>query len=214
MKVQIRTAKPTDTSFLAHIMLLAARSHLERGFWDIALNAPEAECLQCLTALTLTTTPSWAHYSKFFVAEVDGTPAAALCAYDPRQAGMPMLMQAIGEVAQQVGWGAAESNALWERFAPIATCLSDEIEDAWIIENVATLAMYRRRGLTNALLTHVLEDGRRQGYRLAQISVLIGNTPAQQAYEKVGFHVQDEKRHPSFAAVVGEPGMRRLLLPF
>lgn len=214
MKVQIRAAKPTDTSFLAHIMLLAARSHLERGFWDIALNVPEAACLQCLTSLALTTTPSWAHYSKFFVAEVDGAPAAALCAYDPRQAGMPLLMQAMGEVAQQAGWGAAESTALWERFAPIATCLSDEVEDAWIIENVATLAPYRRRGLTHALLTHALAEGKRQGYRLAQISVLIGNTPAQQAYEKVGFHVQDEKRHPSFAAVVGEPGMRRLLLPF
>lgn len=214
MNLQIRPANPTDAPFLAHIMLLAARSHLTRGFWDIALNAPEADCLQCLTGLALTTTPSWAHYSMFVVAEVEGIPAAALCTYDPRQAGRPLLMQAIGEVAQQVGWGAAESNALWERFAPIATCLSDEIEDAWIIENVATLAAYRRRGLTHALLTHGLEEGRRQGYRLAQISVLIGNTPAQQAYEKVGFHVHDEKRHPSFAAVVGEPGMRRLLLSY
>jgi RimJ/RimL family protein N-acetyltransferase len=58
----------------------------------------------------------------------------------------------------------------------------------------------------------VLDQGRKKGHGIAQISVLIGNTPAQYAYEKIGFKVADEKRNPDFLAVVGEPGMRRLLL--
>ncbi len=43
--------------------------------------------------------------------------------------------------------------------------------------------------------------------------MLIGNTPAQMAYEKVGFVVDEEKRHPEFEAVIGAPGMMRLLRP-
>jgi ribosomal protein S18 acetylase RimI-like enzyme len=39
----------------------------------------------------------------------------------------------------------------------------------------------------------------------------IGNFPAQRAYEKHGFKVIDEKRHPDFEAEIGSPGMMRLL---
>jgi ribosomal protein S18 acetylase RimI-like enzyme len=39
----------------------------------------------------------------------------------------------------------------------------------------------------------------------------IGNTPAQKAYEKHGFKVVDEKRHPAFEEEIGSPGMVRLL---
>ena len=56
-----------------------------------------------------------------------------------------------------------------------------------------------------------LDIGRSRGYRVGQISVMIGNTPAQRAYEKGGFKVADEKRHADFEKVVGEPGMRRML---
>ncbi|HZC44953.1 MAG TPA: hypothetical protein VE243_00675, partial [Candidatus Acidoferrum sp.] len=56
-----------------------------------------------------------------------------------------------------------------------------------------------------------LEIDRRKGRKVGQISVLIGNDPAQKAYEKAGFKVADEKRHPEFQRAVGEPGMRRLL---
>ena len=79
------------------------------------------------------------------------------------------------------------------------------------MESVAALPAFRRRGLVKAMLHEALDKGVGRGYHLAQISVLIGNTPAQCAYEKVGFKVADEKRHPDFLAAVGEPGMRRLL---
>lgn len=213
MDTQIRPATSDDVDFIAWVMLTAARSHLERGFWDITLNRKQDDCLPFLRELARTETSSWGHYSRFIVAELDGQPAAALCGYDPVEAGTPVLAKAIDEAAKQVGWSDHDVSEIWGRFAPVGTCFSDDAEGAWIIESVATLPSHRRRGLVNRLLGDELEAGRAKGHRLAQISVLIGNTPAQRAYEKIGFMPDKEKRHPDFEATVGEPGMIRLLRP-
>ena len=97
---------------------------------------------------------------------------------------------------------------------PFLTCLPELPEEAWILEWVATRPEYRGKGLTRALLTAILDAGRQRGYKLAQIGVVIGNTPAQRAYEGAGFKVVDETRHPSFEATFGTPGLRRLLRPY
>jgi len=212
VEVRIRPATINDVDFLAWVMLTAARSHLQRGLWDITLNRGEEDCLSFLRELARTETRSWAHYSRFTVAEVDGQAAAALCGYDPIEAGTPALVSAIDEAAKQVGWSESDVADIWERFAPVGTCISDDAEGAWIIENVATLPSYRRCGLVNSLLENELEAGRASGHRLAQISTLIGNTPAQTAYEKIGFVLDKEKQHPDYEAIVGVPGMMRLLL--
>lgn len=211
MDIQVRPATSDDADFLAWVMLTAARSHLDRGLWDITLNRGQDDCLAFLRELARTKTRSWAHYSSFVVADVDGQTAAALCGYDPIESGTPVLAAAIDEAAKQVGWSDSDVAEIWERFAPVGTCISDDAEGAWIIENVATLARYRRRGLVNRLLENTLETGRARGHRLAQISILIGNTPAQRAYEKIGFLPDQEKRHPDYQATVGVPGMIRLL---
>lgn len=211
METLIRPATSGDADFLAWAMLTAARSHLERGLWDITLNRPEEESLSFLRELARTQTRSWGHYSGFTVAEVGGRAAAALCGYDPAETGVPALARAMDEAAERLGWSGEEVAAVWERFVPVGTCISDDAEGAWIIENVATLPAFRRKGLVKGLLENVLEAGRARGHRLAQISVIIGNVPAQRAYEKAGFVPDKEKRHPDFEAVVGEPGMLRLL---
>jgi ribosomal protein S18 acetylase RimI-like enzyme len=207
MSVHTRPARKEDADFLARVLLLAARSHLERGFWDITLGSPEDACLAYLTRLAATSTRTWAHYSSFLVAEVDGRPAAGLSGYDPADAGFAALVQAMDEVADQLSWGAGECAAPWERFAPIATCMLRETPGMWIVENVATLPEYRRQGLVHRLLDEILDTGRRRGHRVAQITVKIGNTPALRAYQEVGFRVVEEKRHPDFEAIVGVPGL-------
>ena len=88
---------------------------------------------------------------------------------------------------------------------------ADEAEGAWIIQHVATLPEYRRQGLINRLLEEILEVGRRRSFRLSQVGVFIGNTAAQNAYEKCGFRVIDEKRNADFEAETGSPGIARLL---
>ena len=80
----------------------------------------------------------------------------------------------------------------------------------WGVENVATLPEYRRRGLVDALMSRMLDEGRKRGCRCAQITILIGNDPAQRAYEKAGFKVSDERRNSDFETLLGSPGFRRL----
>jgi ribosomal protein S18 acetylase RimI-like enzyme len=80
------------------------------------------------------------------------------------------------------------------------------------VESVAALPGVRRRGITTMLLQVAVDQARKAGYARAQITVLIGNTPAQKAYEKVGFRPAGEKRAPEFEATYGSPGMRRLLM--
>jgi len=64
----------------------------------------------------------------------------------------------------------------------------------------------------NRLLQTILDTGRKKGHRIAQIDVMIRNTPAQNSYEKAGFKVIDEKRNVDFWICLGEPSMRRMLM--
>ncbi len=210
MEIEIRTARPDDASFLGWVIFAAGRSHCPRGVWDIIVGMPENECITFLEHLTVTEAHHMFHYSDFIIAEVDGRPVAALSGYDPKQlaeVGQPLL-----EAFQKLGLNGSSRLDNQKGVAAILYCYPEETEGAWIIESVATLPEVRRRGVINILLEEVLEKGRRLGFGLAQVGVFIGNTPAQNAYEKCGFKVVDEKRHPDFEAETGSPGMKRLLL--
>lgn len=212
MEAKIRPACREDVPFIAWVALQAARSHLPRGLWDILLDRPERECLGYLEKLAQTPTKTFFHFSRFIVTELEGRPVAGLCGYEAGESGFEVLAAAALEAIRLNGWSDSELSAMVERIVPLRRCEPDTCPGAWIVENVATLPDFRRRGLVNQLLGTMLATGRKLGHRYAQISVLIGNTPAQKAYEKVGFRVIDEKRDPEFHRVMGEPGTRRLLM--
>jgi ribosomal protein S18 acetylase RimI-like enzyme len=212
MGVIIREAEPKDIPFIAWVQLAAARGHLQRGFWEIALNESEQECLRFIQRVLQAPTRSWCHLSVFIVAEVDSRPAAALCGFDHHELGGMVLRRAIDEVAGGFGWRRDEIAAVWARYEAVATCTFPDPEPgAWVIENAATSPEYRRQGLIQELIAKMLDRGEKRGYRRAQIGVLIGNDKAQKAYEKAGFVVIAEKRHRDFERVVGAPGVRCLL---
>ncbi len=210
MNIQIRPARPDDAPFLARVMLISGRAHVQRGIWEVILGGTEEECLTFLQQLTISKTPHLFHHSCFLIAEVDGRPVAALGGYDPRVLGYPALRRAVVEVSQKMGFSGPDEEAM-KRSERVLCCIPEEIEGAWIIDSVATLPEFRRKGMVGRLLEEILEKGRKQGFRLAQINMYIGNFPAQRAYEKHGFKVIDEKRHPDFEAEIGLPGMMRLL---
>lgn len=212
MQIDIRDARPSDVPFLAWVQQEAARSHLPRGFWDFAFPGADADRLRIVGRIAAAAPRSFCHWSGFLVAEADGQAAAALSGYTtPSVTAGSELFAAMGEALDAEGWDEQQRQAMGERFAPFMTCLPDTAEDAWVIEWVATRPEHRGRGLVRALLDAMLERGRARGHRQAQIAVLIGNTPAQRAYEGVGFKVADEKTHPEFERAVGCPGIRRLL---
>ncbi len=206
--LDIRAARASDADFLAWVILAAARSHLSKGWFDIVLDRPEPECLEFLRRLAVTPTPSWWHWSRFWIAEVAGERAAALCAFRAGE-GYALSQQALTEAAESLAIPAREQAALWERGAYLFACVLDAHDDAWTIENVATLPGQRGRGIVGALLAHALDVGTRAGHAMAQITFLIGNDPAERAYAKAGFAFESEKRHPEFAARAGAPGLRR-----
>ena len=110
-------------------------------------------------------------------------------------------------------WLAAATRRLEidRRLAPAAACLSDTPDDCWIVEWVALKPEARGKGVAAKLLERVLQRGRDEGFKRAQISYLIGNTPAQRCYEQAGFRTVDDKRDASFEAIFGRPGTERML---
>jgi ribosomal protein S18 acetylase RimI-like enzyme len=211
MSMKLRRGRPDDADFLARVMMLASRGHLHRGVWDLIAGGSEENCLDYLRRLALAEPVSLCHHSSFIIAEDDGRPAAALCGFDPRAGGWEMLSDAMKNVQREKGWTQADEKASADRTAPVWKCTFDTLDGAWVVESVATLPEYRRRGLTDSLMREILEIGRARGHLIAQLTILIGNLAAQRAYEKAGFTVRDEKRHPDFEAALGASGFMRMV---
>ena len=208
MTPTIRRARPDDADFIAWTILAAQRGHRPRGWFDIALGRPEGECLALVRQIALTPRRSWWHTSQFLIAEVDGVPAAALCALRAGGA-VSDAESAIAEVAKAAGLGAAEMKAIWRRGAYADTCWMPGDDDNWLIEHVATRPSHRGHGLAPVLLERALAIGKQAGYKRASIAFYIGNDAAERCYAKAGFAFAEEKRDREFEAITGAPGFRR-----
>ena len=209
-QLSIVEATPEHAPFIAWVTLTAFRSQLERGFWDFLLDGDEAYKLRYLEALVRTEQLHWVHHSTFLVAEVDARPASALCGYFDEELGGPTLRAAGIEANQATGRTEAEASAGFDRAKSIMNVLPEHPPGAWIVENVATLPEFRRRGLVDRLMGEILERGRSRGATVSDISVFIGNDPAQRAYEKAGFVPVAEKLDAEFEDVYRTPGTRTL----
>jgi translation initiation factor 4G len=209
-RTRIVAAREEHIPFVAWVQLAAARSHLPLGTWDFYVGGDEQECLRYLETLASTNGRHFAHYTNFLVAEVDGKPAAGLSGYFEAEHGMGALAAGMEEANEKIGRSAEEHAAGWQRAGSIALCTPEHPERAWIVEWVATAPEFRRRGLIDALMAEILERGRQRDASIADIGVYIENDPAQRAYEKAGFEVVGEKRHPEFQAAYGSPGIRLL----
>ncbi len=208
---RIVEATPEHVPFIAWVTLEAFRSHLPRGFWDFMFyEMDEAGKLNYLETLVATEQRHWAHYSTFLVAEVEGQPVSALCAYFEDELGGPTIRLAGMEANQKTGRTEEQAAAGFERAMTIMNVIPEHVARAWIVENVATLPDFRRRGLSDRLMGAMLDRGRAAGASTADISVFIGNDGAQRAYEKCGFKAVAEKLDEEFESVYKTPGVRTL----
>jgi ribosomal protein S18 acetylase RimI-like enzyme len=208
--VRIVDATREHIPFVAWVVMASNRSHLPRGMWDLNLGDAEEAVLRYLEVLAETDTVHWGHYSLFKVAEVDGVPAAGMCGFFENDLGPASMMAGAAEVNQKIGRSTEDISAGWERSKAILEIVMDHEPGAWVVEHVATKAEFRRRGLVERLVHEMLERGRERGATTADIGVLIGNDPAQRAYEKCGFEVVEEERDAEFEAAYGSPGARLL----
>lgn len=201
----IRRGRADDAAFIARVVLLAQRGPRPLGWFDFALAQGEPQVLDFLTRLAVARPRSWYHVAQFLIAEVDGRPAAALCAMPSRET-RDTMRAAIEEVALATGMSAAD---IFVRGAYARPCWVQGGEGEWLIEHVATLPDYRGRGLVQALIEHALAAGGAAGFERASISFLIGNEDAERSYARAGFSFAEEKRDPAFEAITGSPGFRR-----
>jgi len=204
----IRPARPEDAGFIAWTILTAQRGHRPRGWFDITLNWPEPQCLAFVRRIAIAQRQSWWHVSQFIIAELEGEPAAALCAL-PAAGTRAAARSAIEEVAAERGLDASELSAIWRRGAYAANCWVQGGDGDWLLEHVAALPSHRGRGLVQALIDRALAAGKAAGFKRASISFLIGNEAAERCYAKAGFGFAEEKRDPAFEALTGAAGFRR-----
>lgn len=210
MALMIRDAVPADAPLIAWVQVEASRSGTPLGFWDLALPGADEPRMGLIADLATSAKEHFAHISGFLVAELDGHAVGALSGYSPTAKKLGHFVGALNQVLERNGWSEAHRRLLPFRIGPCMSCFSDSPEDRWIVEWVALLPDARGKGIAAELLGAILERGRAAGFRKAQISYLIGNAPAQRAYERVGFYEVDSKRDPQFEAIFGSPGTVRM----
>ena len=208
---ELRRARAADVPFLADVLQMAGRGHLPVGPWDLVFPDP-SERRRGLEALAGGGMRSWCHHSLFQVADRGGEACAALVAFEAEELGDVSLAKPLFDVFRLLAWRPERMAALGPLLAPYQRCFPEMPPGSWIIENVATRADARRQGLVAGLLEQALETGRSRGHRRAQISCLIGNLPAQRAYERAGFAVVEERADAEFERMLGSPGFSRMTL--
>mgnify|MGYP001195732236 CR=1 FL=1 len=133
-------------------MLMAGRSHLEIGMWDLLISQPEKKCLAFLEMLTLQKPRHMCYYTEFLVAETGGKPVAALEGFDPVTSGEETVAEPLAVVIQKMGLTEQDMAPGQQAIAAFMTCHPDVAEGVWVVEHVATLPEYRRMGAVDKLL--------------------------------------------------------------
>ncbi|HWZ37772.1 MAG TPA: GNAT family N-acetyltransferase [Bradyrhizobium sp.] len=208
IRPEIRQGRADDADFIARTILLAQRGPVPRGWFDIALAQAEPQVLDFIRRLAVAKQRSWWHASQFWIAEVEGRPAAALCAM-PSRGSLAMARPAIEEAARESGMSSSDLAAMFARGAYTNNCWIQGGDEDWLIEHVASQPAYRGRALMQALIAHALAAGQAAGFSRASITFVIGNDAAERCYAKAGFTFAEEKRDANFEALTGTPGFRR-----
>ncbi|MHB8894691.1 MAG: GNAT family N-acetyltransferase [Candidatus Geothermincolia bacterium] len=205
----IRPAAVEDCRALAYHAYLAGKSHLNKSVYDYmfpGVPGPTDSRLTLIENLLQTRVVSWFHYSFCSVAEMDGQVAASLCHYHNRDG----AYNQIGPALVELGWDKEDLMAMLKRMQPFFDVDFEHGVDSVIVENVATSAMYRRRGLVSALIENAAGLARKESFKDMQLGVFTGNEPARKAYEKMGFKVVAEKTSPAFEELMGSKGMQQM----
>lgn len=208
MAKEIRQGRAADAEFIARTILMAQRGPRPLGWFDIALAQDEPKVLDFIARLAVAKPRSWYHVSRFLIAEIDGKPAAALCAMPSRET-RDTMRAAFEDVARAAGLADADLAAIYARGGYARGCWIQGGETDWLIEHVASQPHARGHGLVQALIARALSAGMAAGFSRASISFVIGNDAAERCYARAGFNFAEEKRDSAFEVITGAPGFRR-----
>ncbi len=211
MLVKTRRATEDDLSFIGWAMYAAARSQLHECPWNTILGERKTQTRRFLEYVSQSRAVHWCHVSTFWIAEVDGKPAAAMSSYAPATEGAEALAQSILDVAEsEFDFPRSRLRQVSERLQTATLGLPNDLPEVWGVENVAVVPAHRGKGLVERLFDRVFEEGREKGFDRAQILCLIGNLRAQRAWERNGFEVFLQQTSPAFDRLFGTPGAKLL----
>jgi ribosomal protein S18 acetylase RimI-like enzyme len=216
MSIRIRRATDKDLDLVLWVMLAASRSHLDRGIWEYLNATDEARTLTFLRRVATTDTVHLFHHSLFLIAELDGEPGAAMCAYDSSTQGFDVLMPLMAAATTAEGLDVEDPEYVRRAGVMLGGFIDEDPGPPgprWVIENVATKPDMRRKGLVDALLHQLLGHGRQRGFDHAQISILLENERARRAYVKAGFEPLATQLSEDWEREIGCPGTEMLLQP-
>jgi len=212
MQVNIRPATEKDISFIAWAMFTAARSHLTECPWCTIFCESETQTLSLLERTIQLPELYWSYISNFWVAEVNGVPAAAMCAFAPsNEKTQDLASVQLSILRPESAYSKEHCLEVSRRLAVASLGLPDELLDVWGVESVAVVPEFRGKGVADLLFRHVLQEGRKRGFKRAQIMCLLGNEQAQRAFERNGFNVVSQKTNNEFEALFGTAGAKLLV---
>jgi len=208
-RYRVRAAREADAPLLARVILMATRSHLSRGLFDLLFPGSDDERLALIEALVVHPAECHCHWGGFLVAELDSEPVGALCGFEPLVKTPARLERAIVESMLRAGLGDELETARLS-VEPFERCRPEIPDDVWVVEWVAVEPAHRGQGVLPPLMDAILAEGRRRGYRQAQLALMLGNDRAERAYERHGFRIVGARTHPSMERAVGSPGVARM----
>ena len=212
MQVKIRPARNNDIPFLGWVMFTAARSHLAKSPWSVIFQESEARTRILLERMSQIPALPWSHVSKFWIAEVNGMSAAAMSGFVPVAEDSPTLAELeLGVAKQEFNYSEERLAGVRERLTIATLGFPEDLPDVWGIENVAVLPRFRGKGLLDRLFGRVFEEGRKKGFKRAQILCLTGNEAGHRAFERNGFKVLSQRTNPTFHKLFGTPGAKLLV---
>jgi len=215
--ITIRKAVPEDANYVARIMDLAGRQQLvcksfegeqKEPCWATMFPGSEEERLNKISWLFLNAERIIPHYSRCKVAEIEGEIAGGLTTHTKEHD----ILTNWEKAWHQMGLSYPEIIAIFWRGSCYLRAHPSLFKDALVVEYVATLPEYQRKGVITALLEDAIEKARSEGYSRMQVTTFIGNIRAQKAYEKAGFKVDKERINRSHEKRYGSPGHMRLVL--
>ena len=173
--LHIRDARPSDAPFLAECIM--AGMHMYE-FEDI-LNDDMSDILERLTACEERTDTLYSH-ARTRVAEIDGTPVAALLSYPGA------LYRELKEKTFREFWP-----AFYQQFA------SDDPETdpgEYYLDSLAVLPAFRHQGIGTAMLEDGIRRGIEEGFTRIALVADSGMPHLVSLYESLGF-TPAEHRH-------------------
>jgi N-acetylglutamate synthase-like GNAT family acetyltransferase len=203
MDIKIRQATRDDSETIAKAVLESSRADKNVSIFDFIFQASDdAGLIEFLQKLATTDTKSYVHYSNFIIAEVNGEIAGVLCGYEPRIATHEVFGKALNEVGV--------SGDYRERISGYLIVEPEIDKQTWVLDFMAVKDEYHEFDVLKELIRKSLLTARLKGYRKAQTVVEIGSVEAQMVYEKLGFHLIDEKKSDYYKEQFGRAGIMRL----